>query len=48
MSVGEAQAFIKAHGGTFRKAAQNLHPDHGGDPKLFKQLVTARDVLRGR
>jgi len=29
----------------FSEAAFRLHPDHGGDPELFDQLVKARDFL---
>lgn len=29
----------------YRKAARRAHPDHGGSPEAFQQLVLARDVL---
>lgn len=29
----------------FKDAAKTLHPDAGGDPELFKKLVTARELL---
>lgn len=30
----------------YRTAAKRLHPDHGGDPEMFKRLTEARDLLR--
>jgi hypothetical protein len=32
----------------FRKAARRHHPDVGGDPAKFRQLVDARNLLSGR
>lgn len=29
----------------FRRRAQQLHPDHGGDIDQFRRLVAARDIL---
>ena len=29
----------------FRRRAKQAHPDGGGDPQLFKQLIEARDLL---
>ncbi len=29
----------------YRKMARSVHPDHGGSPEAFQQLVLARDVL---
>lgn len=43
----DAQAFIDERGGSFRVAAKRLHPDAGGSPEMFKQLVAARRVLDG-
>lgn len=31
----------------FRRAAKKHHPDVGGDPDMFRQLVIARDLLVG-
>jgi hypothetical protein len=31
----------------FAAAAKTLHPDHGGDPGLFRRLQRAREVLIG-
>ncbi len=31
----------------FRHAVQIHHPDHGGDPDLFRRLTAARDLLVG-
>ena len=42
-----ARQFIDAHGGSFTEAAKRLHPDVGGDPALFQQLLEARKVLEG-
>ncbi len=32
----------------FRKAARRYHPDVGGDPKKFQEIVEARNLLLGR
>lgn len=32
----------------FRKAARRLHPDVGGDPAKFRELVDARNLLSSR
>ena len=32
----------------FRRAARSAHPDRGGDAELFRDLVTARDLLVAR
>ncbi len=32
---------------SFRRLASKLHPDRGGDPESFRQLLQARAVLHG-
>lgn len=32
----------------FRVAAKKLHPDHGGDPDLFRKLIQAKDLLEAQ
>ncbi|MDQ0030237.1 J domain-containing protein [Arthrobacter bambusae] len=29
----------------YRKAARNAHPDHGGDPEVFRQVTLAYEIL---
>jgi hypothetical protein len=31
----------------FRAASKRLHPDTGGDPALFRRLITARQIIKG-
>ncbi|MEV4197042.1 hypothetical protein [Micromonospora globbae] len=38
----------EARARAFKAAARRLHPDAGGDPEQFRQLVEARDLIEGR
>lgn len=39
---GAAATVVEA---AFRGAARSAHPDRGGDAELFRELVSARDLL---
>lgn len=41
----QAKAFLDEHGGSFKAAAAKFHPDKGGDPKLFRAAVRARELV---
>jgi hypothetical protein len=41
-----ADAYERSY--AYRSAAKTLHPDHGGDPALFRRLQQARDLLEAR
>lgn len=43
----DAQRFLDEYGGTFREAANRLHPDKGGDPARMRAALKARKVLEG-
>lgn len=40
-----ASAGSALYGGSFVEAAKKLHPDAGGDPRLFRAAVKARDLI---
>lgn len=44
-SASVLQAWPLNHKTFWRVVSKHHHPDHGGDPELFKQLVDARGVL---
>lgn len=40
------EAFKKDVAKAFRREATKYHPDHGGDPEVFRAITTARDAVK--
>lgn len=41
----QARTILEPFGGDVKRALFESHPDHGGDPELFRRVLRARDVL---
>lgn len=46
MTAEQAETFLAQWDGDWKRAAHDVHPDHGGDASEFRKVMRAKELLR--